>query len=131
MKLDCAGLAQPAVAACSEDGDSRAAVLGAAIRLAATRAGVESFDAVVYVGDQPWDLEAALQAGAGFVGIDARAPEGHLRRIGARVVDDYLDHPRFVRELALAAGAAAPRAGAVVTPDAGLATSAFRTPREP
>ncbi len=94
LKLDCAGIVPPPVAACSEDGDSRSAVLAAAARSAATMAGVTSFERVVYVGDQPWDLRAAADAGAGFLGVGAR--RATLQKQGARAVDHFDDAGAFL-----------------------------------
>lgn len=91
LKLACAAISEPAVLAGSEDGHSRAEVLAAAIRRAAGAAGVEAFDGVVYVGDQPWDLEAARRVGAGFVGIGASPRDRGLRQAGARVLDGFLE----------------------------------------
>ncbi|MCA1807071.1 MAG: haloacid dehalogenase-like hydrolase [Actinobacteria bacterium] len=105
LKLDCAGLVPPQVAACSEDGPSRGGVLAAAVRSAAEAAGAPAFECVVYVGDQPWDLRAAREVGAGFVGIGSDARRRRLEQDGASVVDSYLDVERF---LALLDAAASP-----------------------
>jgi phosphoglycolate phosphatase-like HAD superfamily hydrolase len=94
LKLECAGIGAPAVVACSEDGASRAQVLDAAIR--AARGGNESFDRVVYVGDQPWDLAAARQVGAAFVGVGSEARAQRLRREGARVVESFAATAAFL-----------------------------------
>lgn len=103
LKLDCAGLVPPPVAACSEDGPTRGAVLAAAVASAAQAAEATAFDCVVYVGDQPWDLRAARQVGAGFVGIGSDARRRRLEQEGAAVVDSYVDMERFVDLLEAAA----------------------------
>jgi len=91
LKLDTARIPPPIVAACSEDGPTRAAVLAAAVASAATVAGIGTFESVVYVGDQTWDLAAALEIGAGFVGVGSHERGRHLAAAGARVVEGYLD----------------------------------------
>jgi phosphoglycolate phosphatase-like HAD superfamily hydrolase len=94
LKLGCAGIAAPAVAACSEDGDTRRDVLAAAVEAAARKAGIRAFDRVVYVGDQPWDLRAAAEAGAAFVGVGAR--RATLETQGARAVEHFDDAGAFL-----------------------------------
>jgi phosphoglycolate phosphatase-like HAD superfamily hydrolase len=94
LKLACAGIAAPMVAACSEDGRTRPGVLAAAVDAAARRAGVSGFDRVVYVGDQPWDLRAAAEAGVAFLGVGAR--RALLQKQGARAVDHFDDTGAFL-----------------------------------
>jgi phosphoglycolate phosphatase-like HAD superfamily hydrolase len=89
LKLGCAGIGMPRVAACSEDGQSRAGVLAAAVTAATGAAGVVAFDGIVYVGDQPWDLRAAREVGAGFLGIATDARARRLEEDGAVVVSCY------------------------------------------
>jgi phosphoglycolate phosphatase-like HAD superfamily hydrolase len=96
LKLECARIAPPPVAACSEDGLSRSAVLGAAVTLASAARGGERFDRVVYVGDQPWDLAAARQQGAAFLGIGTDARRHRLEQQGARVVENYETPDHFL-----------------------------------
>lgn len=107
LKLASAGVSQPGAAACSEDGDSRAGVLAAAVRRAAELTGVAAFERVVYVGDQPWDLEAARIVGTGFVGIGSDERGSRLRARGAEVVPGYEDFTRFLDVLEAAADAGA------------------------
>lgn len=103
LKLECAGIAAPPVAACSEDGDSRPAVLASAVRGAARASGGREFEAVVYVGDQPWDLRAAREFGAAFVGVASDERGRRLAEEGARVADSYVDAARFLALLEEAA----------------------------
>lgn len=117
LKLGTARIPAPPVAACSEDGATRAAVLAAAVTSSANAARIEAFESVVYVGDQTWDLAAALEVGAGFVGVASHERGRHLEEAGARVVDGYLD-PRALVELleeaaarCVATGEPATRAG--------------------
>jgi phosphoglycolate phosphatase-like HAD superfamily hydrolase len=94
LKLDSAGIEAPRVGAFSEDGDSRRDVLSAAIA-AAQAVENAAFDAVVYVGDQPWDLGAARALGVGFVGIEAEGRARRLEAEGVRVAANYRDARRF------------------------------------
>jgi phosphoglycolate phosphatase-like HAD superfamily hydrolase len=94
LKLGCAGIGAPGVGAYAEDGATRGAVLATAIEAAARRAGLPSFDRVVYVGDQPWDLRAAAEAGAAFVGVGAR--RATLQKQGARAIDHFDDAGAFL-----------------------------------
>lgn len=110
LKLECARIAPPPVAACAEEGTRRPAVLSAAIRLAAGHHGSDRFDRVVYVGDQPWDLHAAREVGAAFVGIGEGDRAARLRAEGACVVGGYEPPGGFLERLEEAAGA-------LVTPD--------------
>jgi phosphoglycolate phosphatase-like HAD superfamily hydrolase len=94
LKLACAGIAEPDVVACSEDATSRAGVIEAATRLAAK--AHRPFERVVYVGDQPWDLRAAADAGVRFVGVGSDARRERLEQHGARVVESYEDEETFL-----------------------------------
>lgn len=104
MKLDCAGIPAPSVAACSEDGGTRSAVLEAAVLGARRARGEVEFDRVVYVGDQPWDLRAAREVGAAFVGVATDDRGRRLAEAGAPVLDSYEDAARFLAMLDEAAG---------------------------
>jgi phosphoglycolate phosphatase-like HAD superfamily hydrolase len=99
LKLGCARIAIPAVAACSEDGESRSAVLAAAIASAKLAAGTAAFDRVIYVGDQPWDLRAARDQDAAFLGIGSDARARRLEEHGARVIGSYADAATFLAAL--------------------------------
>jgi len=96
LKLECARIAPPPIAACSEDGVSRSEVLGAAVALATAARGGECFERVVYVGDQPWDLQAARQQGAAFLGIGTDTRRHRLEHQGARVIDSYENPTDFL-----------------------------------
>lgn len=96
LKLECARIPTPLVAACSEDGMSRSEVLAAAVSLATVAEGGVTFERVVYVGDQPWDLQAARQQGAAFLGIGTDTRRHRLERQGARVIESYEDPDRFL-----------------------------------
>lgn len=78
LKLGCAGLESPTVLAGSEDGASRSEVLAAAIASASALEG-GGFESVVYLGDQPWDLDAAARVGVGFLGVAGQAGSVGLR----------------------------------------------------
>jgi phosphoglycolate phosphatase-like HAD superfamily hydrolase len=58
----------------------------------------------VYVGDQPWDLHAARELGAGFVGVASDERGRRLAKEGARVLDSYIDAAIFLATLEEAAG---------------------------
>jgi phosphoglycolate phosphatase-like HAD superfamily hydrolase len=103
LKLDCARIAPPAVAACSEDGPARPAVLASAVRAASRAEGGVEFERVVYVGDQPWDLRAARELGAAFVGVASDERGRRLAAEGARVAESYADTARFLALLEEAA----------------------------
>jgi phosphoglycolate phosphatase-like HAD superfamily hydrolase len=105
LKLECAGIPAPRVAACSEDGGSRSAVLAAAVMSATAAAGGVAFERVVYVGDQPWDLRAAREFGAAFLGIGTDARRQLLEQDGARVIGGYLDGDLFLSLLEDVVGA--------------------------
>lgn len=92
LKLACAGIEAPKVLAGSEDGPNRAGVLRAAVEAAS--AGNDG-PRVVYVGDRHWDLRAAREVRAGFVGIAGAGRCEVLAREGAVLVDDYRDAPGF------------------------------------
>lgn len=103
LKLDCARIAAPPVAACSEDGTTRAEVLASAISAAGAREG-RRFEKVVYVGDQLWDLRAARQQRVGFLGLASGKRGDALAAEGARIVDNYLDDARLFDLLEESAG---------------------------
>lgn len=105
LKLECARIVPPSVAACAEEGVRRPLVLAAAIRLAAAHDGRRGFDRVVYVGDQPWDLHAAREIGAAFLGIGEGERAARLEAQGARVVGGYEDEGGFLDLLEKAAEA--------------------------
>lgn len=95
LKLACAGIEAPPVAACSEDGGSRSQVLACAVATAIRRLEAR-IDAVVYVGDQPWDLHAARRIGAGFVGVGSGERAARLEGGGALVAGGFYDADAFV-----------------------------------
>lgn len=105
LKLESAGIVPPAVAACSEDGNSRAGVLASAVRAASMQNG-SAFDRVVYVGDQLWDLQAAYACGAGFLGVGSQAQGRRLTDEGARVVASFADPEQAMAMLEAAADGA-------------------------
>jgi len=92
LKLARAGLAIDGcvLAACDDEPD-RVAILRAAIARAGT-----AHDRVVYVGDGPWDVEAARTLGLPFVGIDHDAT-GRLGGAACVVLRDYADGDAFIR----------------------------------
>jgi phosphoglycolate phosphatase-like HAD superfamily hydrolase len=99
LKLECARIDRPEAVACSEDATSRAGVLAAAIAAATRACGGASFDHVVYVGDQPWDLGAAREVGTAFVGVGSGLRRERLEREGAAVIENYLDEAAVLSSL--------------------------------
>lgn len=83
-KLQNAKVPEPVGGGFAEDGETRVAILRAAIR----KMGACLNTRIVYVGDRPWDEEAALRLGVGFLGVG----EGFAARTGAgRGVEDLND----------------------------------------
>ena len=73
--------------ACAEDGESRRAILEAAIE----RAG--GAERAVYFGDGAWDVQAAREARVAFVGV---GDDPRLAGAGARhVIRDFTDLARL------------------------------------
>lgn len=99
LKLATAGIDAPSVGAHAEDGRARSEVLWAAVSRMRVALGDEPLEDVVYVGDQPWDLEAARDVGAGFVGIGAGERAGRLVAEDTRVLCDYERFPDFADAL--------------------------------
>jgi len=86
--------------AVAEDGPSREAILCAAIERARERYEVQGFDRVVAVGDGVWDIRAAAASRLPFVGVAQEPGAGELHAQGAsHVLEDYLDHERWLRAL--------------------------------
>jgi len=81
---------------------ARAEILSRAIAAAAAHYG-RGFapDAVVYVGDGTWDVDAARQLGIRFVGVNEQAAgRERLRAAGAAVVfEDYRDPAPVIAQL--------------------------------
>jgi phosphoglycolate phosphatase-like HAD superfamily hydrolase len=63
-----------------------------------------TFDEVVYVGDQPWDLRAARELGIAFLGIGRDSRARRLEREGATVVSGYGEPDSFLKLLDTVAG---------------------------
>ena len=81
-----------------EDGDSRTAVLRAAlVRAAQSAAG--TFERVVYIGDQLWDLAAARSAGADFIGVATGGQGRALLDAGAQVLEDFQCVETFLQRM--------------------------------
>ncbi|HYC57665.1 MAG TPA: HAD family hydrolase [Candidatus Binatia bacterium] len=57
------------------------------------------FERVIYVGDQPWDKQAADLVGVPFLGIGSEERGGRLASCGARVLEDYERFDLFVDAL--------------------------------
>jgi phosphoglycolate phosphatase-like HAD superfamily hydrolase len=94
-RIDATGL--PLVG--SDHEPEREKILASAIEMAGAAIGR---DAIVYVGDSPWDVTAARRLGIGFVGVDADK-SGLLARTGAfDVLRDFDDGKSVLTALARA-----------------------------
>ncbi|HEY2773360.1 MAG TPA: HAD family hydrolase [Candidatus Binatia bacterium] len=98
LKLACARIEAPVLAAFSEDGTTRTEVLARAVAIATQRSGA-AFERIVYVGDQPWDLGAARDNGVAFVGVGSGERAARLQGHGATVIAGYRDTARFLSML--------------------------------
>jgi phosphoglycolate phosphatase-like HAD superfamily hydrolase len=75
----------------AEDAESREAILRTSLLRAQVHYGRERFERTVYVGDGPWDVEAAREVGLPFVGLEGKYG-AELRRMGAsHVLPDFTD----------------------------------------
>lgn len=94
-EIDIAGL----TLAASDDEPDRARIMATAIEASGAVVGR---DAIVYVGDGPWDAAVARRVGVGFVGIDVHRT-GTLGRAGAfEILHDFEDGSVFLAALARA-----------------------------
>jgi phosphoglycolate phosphatase-like HAD superfamily hydrolase len=94
LKLKSAALQFPDLpAAFSDDALAREEILGKSLAKAAAAQGLNSFEAVIYVGDGVWDARACRKLGLPFIGIaDTPAKAERLFAEGARrVFNDYRD----------------------------------------
>jgi phosphoglycolate phosphatase-like HAD superfamily hydrolase len=66
--------------------------------LANARHRFGSFEKIVYVGDEIWDVHTTRNLRLGFIGIRRRNDPETLLEAGAKtVLTDYLDFPRFLQ----------------------------------
>ena len=72
--------------ASGDDAVSREEILAVSLGRAKAHGGVTGFDAVTYVGDQPWDVVAAKTLGFAFVGVGEPDRSERLRAAGAETV---------------------------------------------
>jgi phosphoglycolate phosphatase-like HAD superfamily hydrolase len=101
-KLAAAGLpANGFPLAGAEDGESRVAILRAAIDQSLERSGVKTFERIVSFGDALWDLEAARELRVPFVGLETTNRGAEMTAAGAsHLLPDYGDRERTARALA-------------------------------
>jgi phosphoglycolate phosphatase-like HAD superfamily hydrolase len=101
IKLRVAGLACDSIPmATGSDAVSREEIMLLAERKAAEVVGINRFRTRTYVGDAPWDLQAAHNLGFSFIGIAEGAHAEALRTRGARwVLSDYREPARFLELL--------------------------------
>ncbi len=103
LARSCIEIGESPLVACDAEPD-RAGILRSAMKHAAPIDGP-----VVYVGDGPWDVDAARTLRLPFVGID-HDHSGRLRGLGVgTVLRDFRDYEAFLGALARAMPPAAPR----------------------
>ena len=107
LKLERAGLGALRVpAAFADDAHAREDIMRCSLARACEHHQQRSFDAVIYVGDRPWDLRAATKLGFKFIGIARDADAARLRAESAtHVFADYLELDSFLNAVEALAGA--------------------------
>ena len=96
VKLERAGFeVDDLPAASADDAPERDAIIEAAIGRAGGRG---AHPHVVYVGDGPWDVTAARQAGLAVLGVDPRGTR-RLDPLGVEVIPDFSDYFAFEAHL--------------------------------
>jgi phosphoglycolate phosphatase-like HAD superfamily hydrolase len=93
LKLSRAGYeAEDLVLASASDASSRHEIMVLAKERACARCGAGEFDSITYIGDAPWDYEAATALGWGFIGIGRGRSADVLKRLGATtILADFRD----------------------------------------
>jgi phosphoglycolate phosphatase-like HAD superfamily hydrolase len=102
LKLASAGLDLASVpAAFSDDGHAREEIMQASLGRAARAYSIESFDAVIYIGDGLWDARASRNLGYRFHGISQEPAKVLLlyKEGASHVFGDYLDQDTFMAAL--------------------------------
>ncbi|MGH8021880.1 MAG: HAD family hydrolase [Opitutaceae bacterium] len=98
LKLQQAGLdVNGLVIVTSDDDDTRSGIVSSAIIFAAANRGTPGFSFVTLIGDGLWDLRAARECGAGFLGLASDAEHGGrlLAEGAAAVIPNYRDAAKF------------------------------------
>lgn len=93
IKLEAAQIPYEGIAmATCDDAVSRTAIIQISRKRAQQRARCQAFSSTTYVGDAPWDAQAARLLGYGFIGISASPHADWLINAGALfVVPDFRD----------------------------------------
>ncbi len=101
LKLEAAGLRVEGLpCAFADASEDRCEIVRQAVAQAATRYAPAGFAKVVYVGDGPWDVEAARRLGIAFVGMAGRQGAEPLASAGAAtVLHSFLPLARVVAAL--------------------------------
>lgn len=74
----------------------RLTLVNGAMEAAQQKAGVDTFDQIVSIGDAIWDVETARKLGLSFIGIASWVPVADLHAAGAsHVIDHYEDYNHF------------------------------------
>ncbi len=98
LKLDhCHIQISDSVMATCDDSYSREEIMKIAYERARQSAGISSFQKTVYFGDGQWDVEAALNLGFHFVGIDSsNRKEVLIKSGGKHIFDDFRDYTQLI-----------------------------------
>lgn len=84
--------------ATADDADDRTAILSVAVSRALSLFGKSTVQSVLYIGDGPWDVEAARTLGFDFLGIGTGQQAEILTAAGAkRVLPDLRDVSTIIR----------------------------------
>ena len=87
LKLASAGVAHEHVSVGgAEDSEDRAEIIRIAAGRAGKARGIAGYEKMVFIGDRPWDIDAAKRLKIGFVGIGSGAEAQELRDAGAKTI---------------------------------------------
>lgn len=98
LKLDhCHMRLSDFVMATCDDAYPREEIMQIAYERACKKGEITGFEKTVYFGDGEWDVEAALQLGYDFIGIDSANKKEALKKTGAKYVfEDFKDYTRLI-----------------------------------
>jgi phosphoglycolate phosphatase-like HAD superfamily hydrolase len=91
IKLLHAGLHIDGLAfASADDAESRTEIMMRCLQRAAKSADIDQFNAITYIGDGAWDVQAAISLGWQFIGIGSGFDAERLRNSGAsHIFEDF------------------------------------------
>jgi phosphoglycolate phosphatase-like HAD superfamily hydrolase len=98
LKLDhCNIQLSDIVMATCDDAYSREMIMQIAYERACEKGGISGFEKIVYFGDGEWDVEAALNLGFDFIGINSSDKREALMKSGAKYIfDDFRDLTQII-----------------------------------